>query len=132
MKNLEQRSLQWVFLNLVVAAVYFGMGQLSDMLSILKSQASPIWAPSGFMVAAVLIFGYKVFPGVFLGTFAINVWYFQRHRVLSYFPASIGIGVFSLVESGSCAWLLKHPVGFRNGSLHWKVMSNFMLVYGDI
>ncbi|MCO5590677.1 hypothetical protein L7F22_044651 [Adiantum nelumboides] len=120
MKNFKWRTAECLFLNLVVASIYFGSGQVSAMLLISKSLSSPIWAPSGFMVVAVSIFGFKVLPGIFSGTFAINAWYFRKHSPASFFPVAVGVGLFALIESTSCAWLLKHPVGFRNGSLYWK------------
>ncbi|KAI5066990.1 hypothetical protein GOP47_0017518 [Adiantum capillus-veneris] len=113
-------SVKWLLLNLLIAAVYVGTGKLSEYLSILKSQASPIWVPSGIMVAAVLIFGWKVSPGILCGNIATNIWYFQRHRPRSLLPASIAFGVFSVVESLSCAWLLKHPLCYKNGCFRWQ------------
>eukprot|EP00250_Pteridium_aquilinum_P014006 c21715_g2_i1 orf=1260-4529(+) len=121
MKDLRWGSLKWFFLNFLVAAIYVGTGKVSEKLSILQSQASPIWAPSGIMVAAVLIFGYEVFPGILCGTVASNIWYFkQQHKLDSYFPASLGLSLFSMVESVSCAWLLKHPLCYKNGCFHWQ------------
>ncbi|KAH7387640.1 hypothetical protein KP509_16G034300 [Ceratopteris richardii] len=120
LSHLTWDSAKWVLLNVLVATVYVGTGKLSEYLSILKSQASPIWIPSGIMVAAVLIHGYKVSPGVFCGNIATNVWYFQKHRPRFVFPASIAFGFFSVVESLSCAWLLKHPLSYKNGYFRWK------------
>lgn len=121
MKDLRWGSRKWFFLNFLVACIYVGSGQFSVTLSILKSQSSPIWAPSGIMVAAVLIFGHKVFPGILCGTVASNILYFkQQHKPVAYFPASIGLSLFSLMESVSCAWLLKHPLSYKNGRFHWQ------------
>eukprot|EP00250_Pteridium_aquilinum_P006133 c16109_g1_i1 orf=1-2469(-) len=119
-KDLRWESAKWLLLNVIIASVYMGTGQLSETLSILKSQASPIWVPSGIMVAAVLIFGCKASPGIFCGNVATNVWYFQKHRLGSYLPASMGFAIFSLVESLSCAWLLKHPLSYKNGRFRWQ------------
>ena len=95
----------------------------------LRSQSSPIWAPSGIMVAAVLIFGCKVFPGIFSGNVASNLWYFQKQRLRSCLPASIALGLFSLVESLSCAWLLKHPLCYKNGCFRWQVRLYYLFIY---
>ncbi|MCO5560219.1 hypothetical protein L7F22_013830 [Adiantum nelumboides] len=121
MKDLRWGSWKWFFLNFLVACIYVGTGQFSVVLSILKSQSSPIWAPSGVMVAAVLIIGHKVFPGILCGTVASNILYFKRqHKPDAYFPASIGLSLFSLMESISCAWLLEHPLCYTNGRFHWQ------------
>eukprot|EP00250_Pteridium_aquilinum_P009747 c18902_g3_i1 orf=847-3333(+) len=120
MKDLKWGSPRWFLVNFLIACIYVGTGQLSDTLAILSSQASPIWAPSGIMVAAVLIFDCKVFPGILSGTITINVLYFQKQKLRSYLPASIAFGVFSLVESLSCAWLLRHPLCYKNGCFRWQ------------
>lgn len=120
MKDLKWGSPRWFLVNFLIACIYVGTGQLSDTLAILSSQASPIWAPSGIMVAAVLIFDCKVFPGILSGTVAINVWYFQKQKLRSYLPASIAFGIFSMIESLSCAWLLKHPLCYKNGCFRWQ------------
>ncbi|KAI5059418.1 hypothetical protein GOP47_0025737 [Adiantum capillus-veneris] len=120
MKDLKWGSPRWFLVNFLIACIYVGTGQLSDTLAILSSQASPIWAPSGIMVAAVLIFDCKVFPGILSGTIAINVWYFQKQKLRSYLPASIAFGIFSMIESLSCAWLLKHPLCYKDGCFRWQ------------
>ncbi|MCO5578280.1 hypothetical protein L7F22_032119 [Adiantum nelumboides] len=120
MRRYRWESAKWLLLNLLIAAVYVGTGKLSEYLSILKSQASPIWVPSGVMVAAVLIFGWKASPGILCGNIATNIWYFQKHRPRALLPASIAFGVFSVVESLSCAWLLKHPLCYKNGCFTWQ------------
>lgn len=122
MKDLSWGSAKWVLLNVLIAAVYVGTGEMSVALSILKTQASPIWVPSGIMVAVMLIFGCKISPGIVCGNIASNVLYFRTHRLRSYVPASIALGILSLVESLSCAWLLKHPLCFKNGSFRWQVL----------
>ena len=122
MRELRWGSARWFIVNIMLACVYVGAGQLSETLSTLRTQSSPIWAPSGIMVAAVLIFGCKVFPGIFSGNVASNLWYFQKQRLRSCLPASIALGLFSLVESLSCAWLLKHPLCYKNGCFRWQVL----------
>ena len=105
MKDLKWLSTRWFLVNFMIACIYVGTGL----------------QPSGIMVAAVLIFGNKVFPGILSGTIAINIWYFQKQEVRSYLPASIAFGIFSLVESLSCAWLLTHPLCYTNGCFTWQV-----------
>lgn len=121
MKDLRWGSLKWFLINFLVASIYVGTGKMSVELSVLKSKASPIWAPSGIMVAAVLIFGYRVFPGILCGNVMSNILYFkQKNKPGQYFPASIGLSLFALMESISCAWLLKHPLCYKNGRFHWQ------------
>ena len=57
---------------IIVAVVYYFLARLSLNLAYENSNASPIWPPSGFALAMVLIFGRKVLSGVFVGAFVAN------------------------------------------------------------
>jgi len=51
-------------------------------VSIPPGNITPVWIPSGIILAAVLIRGYRVWPGIFLGAFAGNVWaYFSSESL---------------------------------------------------
>ncbi len=56
-----------------LAAVYYGTATLGLQLSVAYSIATPVWAPTGISLAAVLIFGYRVWPGIALGAFLANM-----------------------------------------------------------
>ena len=45
----------------------------------------PVWAPAGIALAAFLILGYQVWPGVFLGSFLVNI------TTVASIPRSVGI-----------------------------------------
>lgn len=107
-------------MNLIIACICVGTGKLSDSLSVVRSVESPIWAPSGIMVAAVLIFGCRIFVGILIGTIGINIWFFHKEPPQNYLPASLAFGGFSLLESLSCGWLLKHPLQFKDGRFRWQ------------
>ena len=51
---------------LVVAAVYYGAARLGLLLAFEKTNASPVWPPSGIAFAAVLLLGYRIWPGIML------------------------------------------------------------------
>src|SRR5262245_21337848 len=52
---------------LVAAAAYFAAGQLALSVGIAPSIAGAAWPASGIAVACALVFGYRVWPGVWLG-----------------------------------------------------------------
>ncbi|MBI2807512.1 MAG: PAS domain S-box protein [Planctomycetes bacterium] len=62
----------WVRI-LLVAATYFVAGRLSLLLAIPPGYAAPFWPAAGFAVAALLVWGNRVWPGVMLGSFLVNV-----------------------------------------------------------
>ncbi len=57
---------------LVIAAAYFLAARLSPLLAIENGLISPIWPAAGVALAGILLFGYRITPGIFLGAFAAN------------------------------------------------------------
>ncbi|XP_024545544.1 uncharacterized protein LOC9644652 [Selaginella moellendorffii] len=112
---------RWLAVNAAIMWLYIGTGKLSDTLSVVRAQASPIWAPSGLMVALVLIVGYNIWAGLLLGTLGINVWYFHGRRPRAYLPASCGCAIFSTLEAMTCGWLLNHPPQINNSKMCFQV-----------
>src|SRR5216683_1152347 len=56
----------------IVFAVQFVAGKLGDALAIINSGGiGPVWPASGIALAALLLFGYQVWPGVAAGAFLL-------------------------------------------------------------
>jgi PAS domain S-box-containing protein len=56
----------------VVALAYFVLAKLGLRLASINPSASPIWAPTGLALAAVLLRGIRIWPAIFIGAFAAN------------------------------------------------------------
>src|SRR5919106_3441178 len=67
------RNLQTAVLVLVLAVVYFCSGIFGLSLAFINSSASAVWPPSGIALAALLLWGYRLWPGVFLGALFVNL-----------------------------------------------------------
>lgn len=57
----------------VLAAVYFTAAKLGLRFAFVDPSATAVWAPTGIALAGFLIFGFRVWPGVFLGAFLANL-----------------------------------------------------------
>ena len=57
----------------LIGAVYFVAAKLSLLLAIPPGYATPLWPPSGIALAAALLFGTRIWLGVWLGAALINV-----------------------------------------------------------
>ena len=55
------------------AAVYFAAARLSLALAIPPGYATAVWPPSGIALAVLLLWGTRLWPGVWIGSFAANV-----------------------------------------------------------
>src|SRR5208282_6449930 len=53
-----------------VALAYFALAKLGLRLASINPSASPIWPPTGLALAAMLLGGLRIWPAIFIGTFA--------------------------------------------------------------
>jgi signal transduction histidine kinase/integral membrane sensor domain MASE1/ActR/RegA family two-component response regulator len=56
-----------------VFAVYVLAGKLGHAFASLHASATPVWPPAGIALGALLLFGTRVWPAVFVGAFVVNV-----------------------------------------------------------
>src|SRR5262249_41153937 len=66
----------WVFHALqmaFLAAFYFGAARLGLTMAFVAEQVTAVWPPTGIALAALLLFGYRLWPGIALGAFLANV-----------------------------------------------------------
>jgi PAS domain S-box-containing protein len=91
-----------------LAAVYFGAAQLGLSLAFSHPNASPVWPPTGIALAAVLLWGYPVWPGIMLGAFFANAW----TAVPLWTAGSIAVGNTLAALAG--VFLIRRFIGFRS------------------
>src|SRR5438445_13648946 len=94
----------------VLALIYFVAGKLALQLAFLNASASPVWPPAGIALAALLVLGYRVWPGVFIGAFFVNL--LTAGNILT----SIGIAGGNTLRSE------ERRVGERVGMVWWRQM----------
>ncbi|MBI2360496.1 MAG: MASE1 domain-containing protein [Deltaproteobacteria bacterium] len=69
----QRRSIPTWLLIGILGIVYFAAANLGLRLARVHPSATAVWPPAGIALAAVLLFGYRVWPGIFLGAFLANV-----------------------------------------------------------
>lgn len=91
---------------LAVAAAYYVAARLGLLQQLVRGQVTPLWPPTGVALAGLLFFGLRVWPGIALGAFLVNV--------------SIGptvLAVLGIVAGNTlapvCAYLMLRRAGFR-------------------
>jgi diguanylate cyclase (GGDEF)-like protein len=89
----------------LIAVVYFVAAKASLLLAIPPGYATPVWPPSGIALAAMFLFGNRVWPGILIGAAAVN--YTVNGSVL--LAALIGIG--NTLEAFAGAELVLRFVG---------------------
>ncbi len=58
---------------IVLTVIYFIAAKLGLKLAFVQPNATAVWPPTGIALAALLLFGYDLWPGVFLGAFFANI-----------------------------------------------------------
>jgi PAS domain S-box-containing protein len=67
------RYFQTAAFTVVLAVLYFCAGSFGLSLAHVHPSASAVWPPSGIALAAILLWGLRLWPGIFLGAFAVNL-----------------------------------------------------------
>jgi signal transduction histidine kinase len=66
------RTRRDVALCLALALVYFGAARLGLVFATVSRSVTLVWPPSGLALAALVLLGSRLWPGVALGAFAVN------------------------------------------------------------
>jgi integral membrane sensor domain MASE1 len=56
----------------LLAAVYLGAAKVGLSMAFVAEQVTAVWPPTGIALAALLLFGYRAWPGIALGAFLAN------------------------------------------------------------
>jgi PAS domain S-box-containing protein len=64
---------QYVLCGVGVASAYVATGKLGIGLSVAHGVITPVWAPTGISIAALLVFGRSLWPAVAIAAFLTNV-----------------------------------------------------------
>src|SRR6185437_10348628 len=105
---MKRSALPTIGLCLIVAVVYFAGAELGLSLASLHQNVTPVWPPTGIAIAAVLIFGPRVLPGVFLGALAANLYTSLP------IPFTFGIATGNTLEALIAGFLLSRSKRWRN------------------
>jgi signal transduction histidine kinase len=88
-------------------AVYLIAAKLGLMMDAVAGFATLVWPPTGLALAALLLFGNRLWPGIWLGAFAVNVWTGAPPGV------ALGIATGNTLEAVLGAYLLCRLAGFQ-------------------
>jgi len=106
-----------------LAAGYFFTGGLGLLLAIPPGYATAVWPPSGIALAGILLWGPRVWPGIWLGSFLVNTWVSltaaNAEVSVTSLALAASIGVGSTLQALLAAFLVQRWVGlarlFKSG-----------------
>jgi diguanylate cyclase (GGDEF)-like protein/PAS domain S-box-containing protein len=91
---------------LLVVAVYFGAAKAGLGLAGSHQSITAVWPPTGVALAAVLLLGYRIWPGIAAGAFFANI------TTAGPFLSVLGITAGNTLEALVGAYLLLSVAGF--------------------
>ena len=128
--------LKWTIQVLGLAIAYLAFGKLGLLLTMPPGFASIIWPASGVGLAGLLMFGYRAWPGVFLGAALTNAY-------IAIDAGNDPLSNISLILAGSIAsgaaiqallgsFLIRRYVGFPTTLEQEKDIIRFLLLGGPV
>eukprot|EP01030_Chromulinospumella_sphaerica_P011950 gene11950-11744_t len=96
---------------MALTACYFLFARASLLLAFGHSNATPVWPPSGIAFAAMLAFGYRVWPAILIGASFANLATFVGNGLapdLGTNLISLLIGGGNTLEAAAGVWLARH------------------------
>src|SRR5262245_36689016 len=108
--------LKWFGRNALLVAVYYLSGRLGLYLAATGGgYAAPVWPPTGIAIAAIVIWGWRVLPGIWGGAFLVNLFVgpisgatFTGQNLL----LSVFIAAGNALEAATAGALLSRFFGF--------------------
>ncbi|MFC7653893.1 CHASE domain-containing protein [Pseudoduganella danionis] len=103
--------LPYLALVMALTACYFLFARASLLLAFAHSNATPVWPPSGIAFAAMLAFGYRVWPAILIGATFANLATFVGNGLapdLSTNLISLLIGAGNTLEAAAGVWLARY------------------------
>ncbi|HJT87726.1 MAG TPA: MASE1 domain-containing protein, partial [Bryobacteraceae bacterium] len=95
---------------LVLALVYLVAAKLGLRLAVVHPYATAVWPPTGIAIAALLLFGRGLWPGIALGAYAANLTIGGSVTVAGA-AASVGIAAGNTLEAVAGAYLVERFAG---------------------
>jgi signal transduction histidine kinase len=92
---------------LALAIVYIAAARAGLMLDAIAGFATLVWAPTGIALAALLLFGFRLWPAIFIGALVANFW--TGAPLLG----ALGVAMGNTLEAVAGAFVLRRIPGFR-------------------
>jgi PAS domain S-box-containing protein len=117
-----------------LTVAYVIAGKLSYFSTIPPGYAAAIWPPAGVALAAMLVYGYRIWPGVMLGALVVNglipeVTSSAPENLLSVL-ITLSISSGATLQALAGAYLVKRFAGYPNGLIRAKDIFRFWLAGG--
>lgn len=119
-----------------IALAYLLTGRFGLLLAIPPGYSTLIWPPSGIALASVLIYGYRVWPGVLLGSVLVNVWTgldtSSLSTIIDSLSVPMAIGCGAAIQAIIGAYLVRRFAHFPNSLFNEREILWFLFWGGPV
>lgn len=97
---LSYKSIGTITLIIATAFSYWATGRFGQLMAISPGNVSPLWPPSGIALAALILCGSRIWPGIWIGAFIVNTLGFMEGSLsVAEALAGGGIAVGSVLQA---------------------------------
>lgn len=125
-KHIFISMLKWLGSIIVLSSMFYLTARFGLILAVPPGYATAIWLPSGISLAFILLFGYRVAPAIWLGSFLVN------YQMSGTFLIASSIGLGSTLQAMLGAYLVRRFIGFPNPLNNDREIFSFLLLGGPI
>ncbi len=119
-----------------MAAAYYAVGRLGLLLAIPPGYATAVWPASGIALAGTLLFGYRVWPGILLGSFLINLRTSldttSTASILNTTALAASIGMGASLQAIVGAFLIRRFTQYPTAFVEARGIIKFLLLAGPV
>lgn len=121
--------------NVYAAAGYAVLGVLGLLLAIPPGYASPVFPAAGLGLVMVLVAGYRLLPGIWIGSLSLNIWVSWSQNDLTQNSMLIAacLATGAMLQAGAGCWLVRRFIKDRWQILmHEQEILKFFLLGGPL
>jgi len=120
--SLKNKQIRYVLGLILLCAAYYITGKIGLGLEVVNRFAAPVWPPAGIALAAILLYGYRMWPGLLIGAILIYI------SIGASFFVTLSISVGSTFAALFGAYLLKRYAGFNISLNRVKDILNLVIL----
>ena len=109
-----------------IAVLYVLAARMGLQLGTISGFATLVWPPTGIAIVALLLGGYRLWPGIFLGALIVNSW------TGAPIPVALGIASGNTLEAVVATYLLRNLSDFRLSLDRVRDVVAFILIAGAL
>ncbi|HEY2855249.1 MAG TPA: MASE1 domain-containing protein, partial [Gemmatimonadaceae bacterium] len=118
----SRSTVRFVIALILLAAIYTAAARAGLVLDAIAGFATLVWAPTGISIAALLLFGFRLWPAIFVGAFVAN------SLTGASVVAALGIACGNTLEAVVATAILARTPGFRLGLDRLEDVARFIVL----